>query len=139
MDVVEKAVRGAGVSGLYAAWLLQQRGMTDWLLIEGRAAVGGRILSEPAADAGAALNPASKTNRFDLGPSWFWPGYQHQLDQLVLDLGLPDGDGLALLPALQTVGACCSLSHGESHACHSPPRTAPLCAAVPSVGWRRSP
>lgn len=88
MRTARIAIIGAGVSGLYAAWLLQQRGMTDWLLIEGRAAVGGRILSEPAADAGAALNPASKTNRFDLGPSWFWPGYQRQLDRLVQELGL---------------------------------------------------
>ncbi len=82
------AIVGAGVSGLYAAWRLQQQGMTDWLLIEGRAAVGGRILSEPAPEAGAAIQPASSSDRFDLGPSWFWPGYQRQLDRLVEALGL---------------------------------------------------
>ena len=88
MRTARIAIVGAGVSGLYAAWLLQQQGLTDWLLIEGRTAVGGRILSEPAADACAALNPASRTDRFDLGPSWFWPGYQRQLDRLVRELGL---------------------------------------------------
>ena len=88
MRTARIAIVGAGVSGLYAAWLLQQQGLTDWLLIEGRAAVGGRILSEPAPEAGAAIQPASSSDRFDLGPSWFWPGYQRQLDRLVEALGL---------------------------------------------------
>lgn len=35
-----------------------------------------------------AANTAYTINRFDLGPSWFWPGYQPQLDRLVHDLGL---------------------------------------------------
>jgi len=46
------AIVGAGVSGLYAAWRLQQRGMTDWMLIEARDTLGGRILSVPAPSAG---------------------------------------------------------------------------------------
>jgi len=42
-----------------------------------RDTLGGRILSVPAA--GAAQDPktagtAEQTDRFDLGPSWFWPG-----------------------------------------------------------------
>lgn len=73
------AIIGGGVSGLYAAWLLQHQGVADWVLIEGRDSVGGRILSV------AAGNP---NDRFDLGPSWFWPGYQRQLDQVVRDLGI---------------------------------------------------
>jgi monoamine oxidase len=30
----------------------------------------------------------SAIDRFDLGPAWFWPGYQSQLDRLVSALGL---------------------------------------------------
>lgn len=81
---------GGGVSGLYAAWLLHRQGRTDWVLIEGREALGGRIVSVPA-PAGAASEAASRArtgDRFDLGPSWFWPGYQRQLDALVGELGL---------------------------------------------------
>ena len=68
------AIVGAGVSGLYAAWRLQQRGMTDWMLIEARDTLGGRILSVPALSAGQSPHPARTIDRFDLGPSWFWPG-----------------------------------------------------------------
>ena len=41
------AIVGGGVSGLYAAYLLEQRGLTDVLLLEVREALGGRILSVP--------------------------------------------------------------------------------------------
>jgi monoamine oxidase len=82
------AIVGAGVSGLYAAWRLQQRGMTDWMLIEARDTLGGRILSVPAPSAGESPRPAHTIDRFDLGPSWFWPGCQRQLDGLVRELGL---------------------------------------------------
>jgi monoamine oxidase len=81
------AIVGGGLSGLLAAWLLQRQGVRDVLLFEARESLGGRILSVDAAghavDAGA---PA--LDRFDLGPSWFWPGMQPQLDQLVHELGL---------------------------------------------------
>jgi monoamine oxidase len=84
---------GGGVSGLYAAWRLQQQGITDWRLIEARDTLGGRILSVPASTSGAARDShaagtTDQVDRFDLGPSWFWPGYQHQLDRLVQQLGL---------------------------------------------------
>lgn len=84
------AIVGGGASGLYAAWLLAQQGLADWVLIEGRDTLGGRILSVPAfADGtrGAESRPCPR-DRFDLGPSWFWPGYQPQLDALVQELGL---------------------------------------------------
>ena len=83
-------ILGGGVSGLYAAWRLQQQGVTDWRLIEAREALGGRILSVPSSANGVAAKEqtAGNTDRFDLGPSWFWPGYQHQLDRLVQELGL---------------------------------------------------
>lgn len=81
------AIIGGGLSGLLAAWLLQRQGVRDVVLFEARASLGGRILSMDAAsntvDAGT---PA--LDRFDLGPSWFWPATQPQLDQLVHELGL---------------------------------------------------
>lgn len=84
------AIVGGGVSGVYAAWLLEQQGFTDWRLIEGREVLSGRILSVPASahDADAKAQTTGKMDRYDLGPSWFWPGYQHQLDRLVQELGL---------------------------------------------------
>ena len=71
------AIVGGGLAGLCAAWLLEQRGITDYLLVEARTRWGGRI-------DGAANGP----DTFDLGPTWFWPELQPQLDRLVRDLGL---------------------------------------------------
>lgn len=93
MQAAEIIIIGGGVSGLYAAWRLQQQGITDWRLIEARDTLGGRILSVAASAPGVAQDPkaagaTNRTNRFDLGPSWFWPGYQQQLDRLVQQLGL---------------------------------------------------
>ncbi len=67
---------GAGLSGLRLASLLADRG-GDFLVIEARGKVGGRVLSETIAGAG-----------FDLGPAWFWPG-QPRIAALVQALGLP--------------------------------------------------
>ncbi len=78
------AIVGGGVSGVYAAWLLEQKGHKDWVLFEVREALGGRILSVPA----TPRAEADSLGRLDLGPSWFWPGYQPQLDRLVQALGL---------------------------------------------------
>ena len=82
MQTARIAIVGAGLSGLYAAYLLEQQGIKDYVLLEARDSVGGRIASALAAA------DAEKLNRVDLGPTWFWPGYQHQLGQLVNDLGL---------------------------------------------------
>lgn len=80
------AIVGAGLSGLVAAWLLQRRGERDWLMLEARDVLGGRIASFDApADAASTLN---NLNRFDLGPTWFWPDYQRELGQLIDALGL---------------------------------------------------
>ncbi len=73
------AIVGGGLSGLYAAHLLEQNGIRDYLLLEARDRLGGRIASVTA---GGGLD------RFDLGPTWFWPDMQPQLDRLVSDLGL---------------------------------------------------
>ena len=51
---------GAGISGLTAAWQLQQAGLKV-CLIEARDRVGGRILTREEASC-------------NMGPSWYWPG-----------------------------------------------------------------
>ena len=59
------------------------------MLLEAREVLGGRIVSVPAPAPGSMHGGAAEVaNRFDLGPSWFWPGYQRQLDRLVDELGL---------------------------------------------------
>lgn len=71
-------ILGAGLSGLYAAFLLEQRGI-DTLIVEARERVGGRILG---VDAG------SGAHRYDLGPSWIWPAMNPLAAALVDRLGL---------------------------------------------------
>ena len=90
MPTARIAIVGAGLSGLYAAYLLEQQGITDYVLLEARDTLGGRIVSAPAAGQPApdAAAGAEQSDRVDLGPTWFWPGYQHQLGRLVDDLGL---------------------------------------------------
>ena len=78
------AIVGAGLSGLYAAWLLERRGIPDYVLLEARDVLGGRIASFTPSGQAAA----DTIDRFDLGPTWFWPGYQRELNQLVNTLGL---------------------------------------------------
>lgn len=80
------AIIGGGISGLYAAYLLQSQGISDYVLFEARERLGGRVLSVGLASTDEAL--PDQTNRFDLGPSWFWPDYQPQLDKLITELGL---------------------------------------------------
>ncbi|MEO8015403.1 MAG: FAD-dependent oxidoreductase, partial [Polaromonas sp.] len=70
----------------YAAFLLEQQGIKDYVLLEARDSLGGRIASGKSAPEQAT--GAEKLDRVDLGPTWFWPGYQHQLGRLVDALGL---------------------------------------------------
>ena len=72
------AIIGAGLSGLYAARLLQQAG-ADYVVLEAAPRTGGRILSLGADDGRGAC---------DMGPSWFWPAYQPRMPALVRELGL---------------------------------------------------
>lgn len=90
---VRVVIVGAGLSGLYAAWLLRRAGLRDFVLLEARDAVGGRVLTvdaagQPVAHGVSVADPTDLIDRFDLGPTWFWPGDQHELDRLVDDLGL---------------------------------------------------
>lgn len=86
------AIVGGGLSGLYAAYLLEQQGIRDWVLLEGRDSLGGRVLSltgsEVANSLASTSNQLDHLDRFDLGPAWFWPDFQPQLDLLVDALGL---------------------------------------------------
>ncbi|MEO8014707.1 MAG: NAD(P)-binding protein, partial [Polaromonas sp.] len=78
MQTARIAIVGAGLSGLYAAYLLEQQGIQDYVLLEARGSLGGRIASVPASGQSAAnaATDAEKSDRVDLGPTWFWPGYQ---------------------------------------------------------------
>lgn len=78
---------GGGLAGLYAAHQLERHGIHDHLLFEARESLGGRIQSipHPNPDLGA---PSGTRERFDLGPTWFWPAMQPELDQLVAHLGI---------------------------------------------------
>ena len=75
------AIIGGGLSGLYAAFLLEKKGI-DYVLLEARPTLGGRIVT--------AKLPMDNKNidSFDLGPSWFWPDYQQQLAHLIDELRL---------------------------------------------------
>lgn len=89
MRTTRLAIIGAGLGGLYAAWLLEQSGFQDYVLLEARELAGGRIASEPVDPAAAARADAPfGIDRMDLGPTWFWPELQGQLDRLVQQLGL---------------------------------------------------
>ena len=68
------AIIGAGLSGLYAAYLLEQAKITDYVVLEARDRLGGRVYSEQG---------------FDLGATWIWPELNPDLMQLVHQLGLP--------------------------------------------------
>ncbi|MEM5435813.1 flavin monoamine oxidase family protein [Paraburkholderia diazotrophica] len=89
MKTARIAIIGGGLSGLYAALLLEQQGIRDYVLFEARPTFGGRILSVfPVGMDQTARDTSDAFDRFDLGPTWFWPEMQPQLDRLV--------DGLAL-------------------------------------------
>lgn len=83
---------GAGLSGLYAASLLKERGI-PFKILEARDRTGGRALSAPVPD-------RPELGRFDLGPTWFWPQYESRMAALVNRLNLEtfvqanDGDML---------------------------------------------
>ena len=86
MNQARIAIIGGGISGLYAAYLLERQGIFDYVLLEARERLGGRVLS--VALDGTVAGLSDPIERFDLGPSWFWPDFQPQLDSLVAELGL---------------------------------------------------
>lgn len=74
MVKTQVAIIGAGLSGLYAAWLLQRAGI-DYVVLEARSRAGGRVLAAANSDA-------------DLGATWFWPGIQPELSRLLAELDI---------------------------------------------------
>lgn len=88
MNTTRIAIVGAGLSGLYAAYLLERSGIQDYVLFDARPMTGGRIATASAAAWPAAPGKAAATTRFDLGPTWFWPDYQREFGELVSELKL---------------------------------------------------
>lgn len=76
------AIVGGGLSGLYAAYLLERQGITDYVLLEAQPSFGGRIKSLPI------VGETAGSNRYDLGATWLWPAMQAPLAQLLEELGL---------------------------------------------------
>jgi monoamine oxidase len=92
MQDIPVVIVGGGLSGLYAAFLLEQKGIA-YRLLEASDTLGGRIAVAKYSDAHAANNStdidqAESSAAFDLGPSWFWPDYQTQLSTLIESLDL---------------------------------------------------
>ena len=73
---------GAGLSGLSIATHLEKISKR-YLLLEARERNGGRIFSS------LTESPTNDNDRFDLGPSWFWPNINPRVTKLVDDLALP--------------------------------------------------
>ncbi|WP_201746218.1 flavin monoamine oxidase family protein [Veronia nyctiphanis] len=71
---------GAGLSGLYSAYLLKRQGI-EATILESRGRVGGRILTAKTEERG-------EKEYYDLGPSWFWPGMNRRVESLVKTFGL---------------------------------------------------
>jgi len=88
MTAHQVAIVGGGLSGLYAAWLLERQGV-DYALFEARTRFGGRIISLPSATDEALIGEERIAGRFDLGPTWFWPDMQPELSRLLGVLELP--------------------------------------------------
>ncbi|WP_368655095.1 flavin monoamine oxidase family protein [Ornithinibacillus sp. 4-3] len=71
---------GAGLSGLYTASLLSEKGV-DCRVLEARDRIGGRALSIPHPN-------NSELGNFDLGATWFWPQFENTITQLIEKLNL---------------------------------------------------
>ncbi len=75
-EKVETLIIGAGLSGIYAAHLLQQR-KRSFVVLEARDRIGGRILC-----------PEYEGFFADLGPSWYWPSIHPRMANLIQSLDL---------------------------------------------------
>jgi monoamine oxidase len=79
------AIIGGGLSGLYTAYLLHQQGIQA-TVYEARDRLGGRIVSFPSSQPTDGID--NNIERYDLGPSWFWPDMHPLMANLVEELGL---------------------------------------------------
>jgi monoamine oxidase len=75
-EKVDTIIIGGGLSGIYAAFLLSKK-KKPYVLLEARDRVGGRILS-----------PEHQGFFVDLGPSWYWPTINPEVNALLQTLGL---------------------------------------------------
>ena len=85
MQNVRIAIVGAGLSGLYAAYSLEKKGIKDYVVLEAREILGGRIASTIHS---SGKPDVSGVGGFDLGPAWFWPAFQTDMGRLVDELDL---------------------------------------------------
>lgn len=91
---------GAGLSGVYAGFLLEKYGITDYVILEARDSIGGRIIDYPVYSENPDPETYTEDSVFDLGPSWFWPEFQPDLAKLLNELEIEhypqyeDGDML---------------------------------------------
>ncbi|BHH82746.1 flavin monoamine oxidase family protein [Desulforhopalus sp. 52FAK] len=76
MKSAKTVIIGAGLSGLYSAFLLSQRNR-EFLILEARNRIGGRILG---------LEHEGLVS--DMGPSWFWPDIHPKITGLINGFGL---------------------------------------------------
>lgn len=90
MNKADIVIVGGGLSGLYAAYLLEKKGIKDYVLLEARNTFGGRILSASASEHASpgVEGEVTATGQFDLGPTWVWPEIQLELAPLFQDLGI---------------------------------------------------
>lgn len=91
MNAVRWAIVGGGLSGLYAAYLLEQVQGVEYTVFEARDDWGGRIQSarvSPVCESSEAFGADLPGDRFDLGPTWYWPSMQPTVERLVHTLGL---------------------------------------------------
>ena len=79
------AIVGAGLSGLYAAHLLLEAGVSC-RLIESRDRIGGRILSVGVGNRSDSSDTGD--GPYDLGPAWIWPDMQPLVRSLVAESGI---------------------------------------------------
>ncbi|WP_321945339.1 flavin monoamine oxidase family protein [Paraburkholderia sp. J10-1] len=90
MSAARVVIVGGGLSGLYAAYMLEQKGWHDYVLLEARETVGGRVLALPSVRESEVASSC-----FDLGPTWFWPSMQPRLGEVIAELGLGTFDQYA--------------------------------------------
>ena len=75
------AIVGAGLTGLYTAWRLQERGY-EVTIFEARDRIGGRVLTK-------TVTLKDQSYAFDLGPTWYWPETERLMTTLMERLQLP--------------------------------------------------
>ena len=76
------AIVGGGLSGLYAAYLLHQKAI-PFTVYEARNRLGGRINTHAVPQ-----QSHHQYQRYDLGPTWFWPEMHPHMQQLISQLSL---------------------------------------------------